>query len=444
MANEAFKSYKKTSPRQRRTWIRCWSNAIKASRNDLAAICTLELGKPISESLQTIDYAVSFLDWFETQIEQVAGTTFPATLDDSRIFTMRQPQGVVAVITPWSSPVAMVTRKVGAALAAGNTVVLKPAPQTPLCAIALAKLCQRAGFPAGVLNVVTASFGSTPDVGVEMCQSPLVRHLSFTGSTAVGRFLNTECARTSSKRVSLELGGNAPFIIFADADLDRAVDGLMASKFRSSGQTCVSANRILVHSDVFEDVAARLEKRIRQVGVAGDVWDPKTNYGPLHSANAVKKVRTHILDAEFNGCVRVIGGLGFSDSCKRWGPNFVPPTVLLQTSSKPLSELPALSLETEETFGPLAVLTPFQTEEEVIAYANKSQAGLASYFYTEDISRVWRVAEALDTGMVGVRVGLVRAAEQPFCGIKQSGGGREGGTTCLEEYTEVKSITLGL
>jgi succinate-semialdehyde dehydrogenase/glutarate-semialdehyde dehydrogenase len=439
IAHESFHTWKKTPPRQRRFLIRAWSDLIKANRHDLAAICTLELAKPISESLVTVDYGVSFLDWFETQIEHLNGETIPAERSDNRIFTIRQPQGVVAAITPWNSPVAMVTRKVGAAIAAGNTVVLKPAPETPLSAIALAKLAQRAGIPNGVFNVVTTSLANTAAVGKELCENRLVRHLSFTGSTNVGKFLNGECA-IRMKRVSMELGGNAPFIVFQDANLDKAVDGLITSKFRSSGQTCVCANRILVHQKIIKQFAERLQEKLGKALTAGDVWDPKTNYGPLYSGKAVDKVKRHLEDAQSRGFELLLGGI--PDAQHQFGPNYITPTVLIHEEN--ISALRDLEISREETFGPMAALIPFATEEEAIAAANNSDFGLASYFYTEDISRIWRVAEALNTGMVGVRVGLVSAAEQPFGGIMYSGIGREGGSNSLEDYTEIKSITLGL
>jgi succinate-semialdehyde dehydrogenase / glutarate-semialdehyde dehydrogenase len=438
-AHEAFLVYKKTPPRERRWLIRKWSDTIKANRDDLAAICTLELGKPFTESLVTVDYGISFLDWFEGQIERLGGDTIPAARGNNRIVTIRQPQGVVAAITPWNSPIAMITRKVGAAIAAGNTVVCKPAPETPLCAIALAKLFERAGYPPGVFNVVTASAKNTPEIGDELSHNKLVRHLSFTGSTAVGLYLNEQCAK-SLKRVSMELGGNAPFIIFEDADIPKAVDGLITSKFRSSGQTCVCANRVLVHESILEKYKSQLVKRLGEVLVPGSVWDRKTSFGPLYSGKAVEKVKRHLEDAESKGAELVIGGVPPPGS--KEGPNFVPPTLLIQPQGKASKEDFAFSKE--ETFGPLATLMPFSTEAEAVSYANDADVGLAAYFYTKDASRMWRVAEALEAGMVGVQVGLISACEQPFGGIKQSGIGREGGSHCLEEYTEVKSITFGI
>ncbi|KAF2434646.1 aldehyde dehydrogenase [Tothia fuscella] len=439
VAHKAFLTYRKTPPRERRWLIRKWSDIIKANREDLAAICTLELGKPYTESLVTVDYGTSFLDWFETRIESLGGETIPAARGNNRIVTIRQPQGVVAAITPWNSPIAMITRKIGAAIAAGNTVVCKPAPETPLCAIALGKLFERAGFPKGVFNVVTSSAEGSADIGAEMCENVLVKHLSFTGSTPVGKFLNGECAK-SMKRTSMELGGNAPFIVFEDADLDGAAEGLITSKFRSSGQTCVCANRILVHQSVIGRFKGVLQEKLGKSLILGSVWDRKTNFGPLYSSKAVEKVKRHLEDAQSRGAELIMGGIPKSEEGK--GPNFIPPTLLVQPKGSASREEMAFSKE--ETFGPLATLLPFGTEEEAIEYSNNTEAGLAAYFYTQDMSRVWRVAEALEVGMVGVRVGLVSACEMPFGGVGESGAGREGGGSCLEEYTEVKAITFGL
>ncbi|KAF1808603.1 aldehyde dehydrogenase [Eremomyces bilateralis CBS 781.70] len=435
VAHESFLEYRRKPARERRALLRKWADLIKANKEDLAAICTLELGKPFTESLGTVKYGTDYLDWFDGLIEQVGGETIPAARPDNRIITIRQPQGVVAAITPWNSPIAMIARKAGAAIAVGNTVVCKPAPETPLCAIALAKLAERAGYPPGVFNVVTVSPERTPEIGAELCENPKVRHLSFTGSTAVGRFLNGECAKRM-KRTSMELGGNAPFIVFEDAKLGQAVDGLIASKFRSSGQTCVCANRILVHETIFQEFAERLAKRVPEALTSGSVWDPKTNYGPLYSGKGLAKVQQHWDDAVKHGAKVLL-----SDESPR-GPNFVSPTILSLPSG--MDNLASLAFSNEETFGPLAILVPFAKEEEAVRYANSTSTGLASYFYTSDFSRIWRVAEALETGMVGVSVGLVSAVEMPFGGIKQSGVGREGGAHCLEEYTELKAITIGI
>ncbi|KAK3050143.1 hypothetical protein LTR09_008532 [Extremus antarcticus] len=431
-AQKAFVSYKTWTNRERRGLIRRWADQIKENKEDLAAICTMELGKPFTESLGTVKYGTDFLDWFEGDIERQYGETIPAAKGNNRIFTIRQPQGVVAAITPWNSPVAMVTRKVGAAIAAGNTVVLKPAPETPLCAIALAKLFDRSGGPPGVLNIVTSSVEKSPEIGEEFTQNEIVKHLSFTGSTAVGRHLHAEAARRFIK-TSMELGGNAPFIVFGDAKLDSAAEGVIASKFRSSGQTCVCANRIFVHRSIADEFAKVLEEKMNSTFTFGSVWDKDVNFGPLYSEKAFTKIKAQIEDAETKGCKLISS----SKANGNYGPNFYPPTIIKNASAD-------MRFMQEETFGPLAFLVPFDTDEEVITMANKTNAGLASYFYTEDISRLWKVAEALESGMVGVRCGLISACEQPFGGIKESGVGREGGREALDEYTEIKSITVAL
>ncbi|KAH8586246.1 Aldehyde/histidinol dehydrogenase [Bisporella sp. PMI_857] len=430
-ANKAFLMYRTMPHRERRWLMRRWGDQIKANKADLAALCTIELGKPYTESLGSVQYAIDFIDWFEGEIERTFGETIPAARGNNRILTVREPQGVVACITPWNSPVAMVTRKVGAALAAGNTVVCKPAPETPLCTIALAKLFERAGGPQGVFNVVTAGPENTPLVGQELCSHPAVKHLSFTGSTAVGRILNTECAKTI-KKTSLELGGNAPFIVFEDANIKEAVLGLISSKFRSSGQTCVCANRVFVHASIMNDFADALTEGLKYSLVYGSVWDRKVNFGPLYSRKGIMKVEDHLEDAVRHGATIHSGGKDTS-----LGPNFFPATVVKGGRA-------GMKFLTEETFGPIAFLVPFEDEDEVIELANSSDVGLAAYFYTENISRLWRVSEALKVGMVGARVGLVSAAEQPFGGVLQSGLGREGGSTALEEYLDIKSITIGI
>ncbi|KAL7912452.1 Aldehyde/histidinol dehydrogenase [Trichoderma velutinum] len=404
-AQTAFLTYKKFSHRKRRQLLHQWITIVKENRDDLAAICTLELGKPITESYVTVDYGLSFLEWFEGEIERLYGETIPAARENNRIFTTREPQGVVAAITPWNSPIAMILRKVGAAIAAGCTVVLKPAPETPMCAIAIAKLFERVGYPAGTLNIVTGDAASSPSIGSEMCCNKLVRHLSFTGSTAVGKFLNGECGK-SLKKTSMELGGNAPFIVFEDADIQKAVDGLISSKFRSSGQTCVCANRVFVHRSIMSEFAEKLHATQKKIFVYGSVWDPKVNFGPLYSSSGLEKVQRHLEDALANGATL----FNKTSIAENQGPNFFPPTILLNCNTE------TMRFGSEETFGPLAPLVPFDSEEEVLT-------------------------EALDTGMVGVRVGLVSACEQPFGGFKESGIGREGSKFGVEDYTNVKSIT---
>lgn len=433
-AQKSFESYKTWTNRERRYLIRRWSDVVKENKEDLAAICTLELGKPFTESLGTVKYGTDFLDWFEAAIERQYGETIPAAKGANRIFTIRQPQGVVAAITPWNSPIAMVTRKVGAAIAAGNTVVLKPAPETPLCAIALAKLFERAGGPAGVLNIVTSSAENSPKIGEEFTQNELVKHLSFTGSTAVGRYLHAECAKTF-KKTSMELGGNAPFIVFGDAKLESAAEGVIASKFRSSGQTCVCANRIFVHKSIMDDFAKVLAEKMNATFTYGSVWDKKVNFGPLYSEKAFTKIKAQIKDATSKGGKSITASK--VENAEKYGPNFYPPTIVTNSTIE-------MRFMKEETFGPLAFLVPFETDDEVIALANKTNAGLASYFYTSDISKLYRVSESLQSGMVGVNVGIVSACEQPFGGIKDSGIGREGGKDALDEYTDIKSITVGI
>ncbi|KAK0761637.1 hypothetical protein N5P37_006590 [Trichoderma harzianum] len=431
-AEDAFQIFRKVPHRDRRFMLRRWGDLIKAARNDLAALCTIELGKPFSESLGTVAYGIDYLDWFESECERIYGETIPAYRRGTRIMTVREPQGVVAAITPWNSPVAMITRKAGAAIAAGNTVVLKPAPETPLCAIAMAKLFERAGFPAGVLSVITCSPESTPTIGEELCNNKLVKHLSFTGSTAVGKILNTQCAR-HIKKTSLELGGNAPFIVFEDANIDSAVDGMILSKFRSSGQTCVCANRIFIHEQIYDEFANRLKTRVAEtIRPSASVWDPKSNFGPLYAGKGVEKVQRHVDDAVSRGAKVILGG----KADHNYGPNFYPPTIITGSKSNML-------FCQEETFGPVACLIPFSTQEEVIRMANDTDVGLAGYLFTENINTLWDVAEALQVGMVGCRVGLVSACEQPFSGVKESGLGIEGSSHALKEYTNIKSITLG-
>lgn len=432
VANEAFHVYKKISPRQRRFMLRKWGDLVKAAKNDLAALVTIELGKPFTESIATVNYGIDFLDWFEREAESIHGDSIPANSPGTRIVTIKEPQGVVAAITPWNSPVAMITRKVGAAIAAGNTVVVKPAPETPLSALAMAKLFERAGFPKGVMNVVTCSPENTKAVGEELCNNPLVRHLSFTGSTAVGKILNEQCAR-HLKRTSMELGGNAPFIVFEDADVDAAVEGMISSKFRSSGQTCICANRMFIHEKIYDRFAERLKKRTPEVLKVGDgVWDMNANYGPLYARKGIEKVQRHVEYVKKAGAKVILGG----ELDSRNGPNYYPPTIIVNAR-------PDMLFCREETFGPVASLIPFSTDEEVIRWANDTAVGLAGYFYTENIKRLWKSAEALEVGMVGCGVGLISACEQPFSGRKESGMGIEGSRHALDEYLHVKSITIG-
>ena len=388
---------------------------------------TAEQGKPLAEARGEIAYAASFLDWFAEEGRRVYGELIPPHQAGKRLLVLRQPVGVCAAITPWNFPAAMITRKAGAALAAGCTLVVKPAEQTPLSALALAELAQRAGIPAGVLNIVT---GAPEAIGEELTGNPAVRKLSFTGSTAVGRLLMHQCAE-GIKRVSLELGGNAPFIVFDDADLDAAVDGAIQSKYRNTGQTCVCANRLLVQSGIHDVFAERLAERVADLkvgpGTAEDVVQ-----GPLIDGDALAKVEAHIADALGRGARLLTGGHRHT-----LGGTFFEPTVLAGVSAE-------MQIAREETFGPVAPLFRFDTEAEAITLANATEFGLAAYFYTRDLARAWRVSEALEYGIVGVNTGIISTAVAPFGGVKQSGIGREGGHQGIDEYLETKYVCIDI
>jgi succinate-semialdehyde dehydrogenase/glutarate-semialdehyde dehydrogenase len=394
------------------------------NQEDLAQIMTAEQGKTLSESRGEVAYGASFVEFFAEEAKRIYGETIPSPWTSSRIVLIRQPVGVVAAITPWNFPNAMITRKAGPALAAGCAFVCKPASETPLSALALGELASRAGIPPGVFNVIT---GSAKEIGEELTANPLVRCLTFTGSTAIGKLLMQQCASTV-KKVGLELGGNAPFIVFDDADLDAAVQGAMASKYRNAGQTCVCANRILVQDGVYDEFAERLGAAVRNLKVGSGV-DQGVTTGPLINAAAVKKVREHIDDAVAKGAKIVIGG-------KSLGGNFFEPTLLRDVKSDML-------VAREETFGPVAPLFRFKTEEDAIAMANDTEFGLACYFYTRDIGRVWRVAEALEYGMVGINEGIISTEVAPFGGVKESGIGREGSHHGVDEFTEIKYMLMG-
>ncbi len=393
--------------------------------DDLALIMTTEQGKPLSESRGEIVYAASFIDWFAEEARRVYGDCIPAPQGDRRILALKQPIGVTAAITPWNFPTAMLTRKAGPALAAGCSMVVKPALQTPLSALAFAALAERAGLPAGLLSVVT---GDAIAIGGELTANPVVRKLTFTGSTGVGRTLMSQCADTV-KRVSLELGGNAPFIVFEDADLDAAVEGAIASKYRNTGQTCVCTNRFYVQRKVYTAFAAKLVDKVRALKVGSGV-EPGVTQGPLIDENAVRKVETHIADALSKGGELLVGG-----KRHELGRTFFEPTVIGLANN-------TMKLAHEETFGPLAPLFVFDTEEEVVAAANETEFGLASYVYTRDMARVWRVGEALEFGMVGINTGLISTAEAPFGGVKQAGLGREGSRYGMDDYLEVKYLCV--
>ncbi len=421
----ALPGWSATLARERARILRRWFELIMASQEDLALLMTCEQGKPLAESRGEIAYAASFIEWFSEEAPRIGGNVIMPHQHDKRILVAKQPVGVCAAITPWNFPSAMIARKAGAALAAGCTMVLKPASMTPLSALALMELGIRAGLPAGVLNLVT---GSAADIGGELTSNPLVRKLTFTGSTETGKKLMAQCAATV-KKLSLELGGNAPFIVFDDADLDAAVEGAMVSKFRNSGQTCVCANRFLLHEAVYDDFRDRLAARVRELKV-GDGRDESVQQGPLMEMAALLKVEELISDALARGARLVVGGGRHS-----LGGTFFQPTVLAEAT-------PEMLIAQEETFGPVAPLFRFSGEEEAIALANDTQSGLAAYCYTRDQARCWRVSEALEYGMVGINTGLISTAVAPFGGIKESGLGREGSVYGIDEYLEIKYVCV--
>jgi len=425
-AARALPAWRSRTAKERAAFMRRWFDLMMANQEDLARLMTLEQGKPLSESRGEVAYAASFLEWFGEEAKRVYGDTIPSPMRDRRIVVIKQPVGVVACITPWNFPLAMITRKAGPAIAAGCTVVLKPASQTPFSALALAELAERAGLPKGVLNIVT---GPAEAIGGELTSNPDVRKLSFTGSTAIGKLLMAQCA-TTVKKISLELGGNAPFIVFDDADLDAAVEGAIASKYRNTGQTCVCANRMYVQDSVYDAFAQKLSAAVTTLKPAPGFEEGATQ-GPLIDDRAVAKVEEHIADALAKGAKVVTGGKRHA-----LGGRFFQPTVMTGVTSSML-------VAQEETFGPVAPLFRFKTEDEVIAQANNTPFGLAAYFYGRDIGRVWRVAEALETGMVGVNTGIISTEVAPFGGVKESGLGREGSKYGLEEFLEIKYVCLG-
>ncbi|MBK1614016.1 succinate-semialdehyde dehydrogenase (NADP(+)) [Rubrivivax gelatinosus] len=426
-AGRAWPAWRAKTARERGAVLMRWYALMNQHADDLARIMTAEQGKPLAEARGEVGYGASFLEWFAEEGRRVYGETIPTTDGNKRYLVIRQPVGVCAAITPWNFPIAMITRKVAPALAAGCPVVIKPAEQTPLSALALAELAQRAGMPAGVLNVLPADAQNSIAIGDVLCSSDVVRHLSFTGSTEVGRILMRQCASTV-KKLSLELGGNAPFIVFDDADLDSAVEGALVSKYRNAGQTCVCANRLYAQAGIYDAFVEKLAARARQIAV-GNGFDAGIQLGPLIDAQAMAKVEAHVADALAQGARLVTGG-------ERLGERFYAPTVLADVT-------PQMRCSKEETFGPVAPVFRFETEAEVIALANDTEFGLASYFYSRDIGRVWRVSEALEYGMVGVNTGLISTAEVPFGGVKQSGLGREGARQGIDDYLETKYVCLG-
>jgi succinate-semialdehyde dehydrogenase/glutarate-semialdehyde dehydrogenase len=423
-ADHALPAWRQKTAKERATVLRRWFDLMMANQDDLARLMTLEQGKPLAESRGEVAYAAAFLEWFGEEAKRVYGDTIPGHQADKRIVVIKQPVGVVACITPWNFPLAMITRKAGPAIAAGCTVVLKPASQTPFSALALAELAERAGVPRGVFNVIT---GPAAEVGGELTANPVVRKLSFTGSTEVGKLLMSQCAATI-KKVSLELGGNAPFIVFDDADLDAAVEGAIASKYRNTGQTCVCANRLLVQDGVYDAFAKKLSVAVAALEPKPGLEEGATQ-GPLIDDRAVEKVEEHIADALSKGARVISGG-------RRLGGRVFEPTVLADVT-------PAMLVAREETFGPVAPLFRFKTDADAIALANDTEFGLAAYFYGRDIGRVWRVAEALEAGIVGINTGLISTEVAPFGGVKQSGLGREGSKYGIDEFVEIKYLCLG-
>jgi succinate-semialdehyde dehydrogenase/glutarate-semialdehyde dehydrogenase len=426
-ANAAWPSWKARTAKERSAILRRWFDLLMANQEDLAKLMTAEQGKSLAEAKGEVAYGASFVEWFAEEAKRVYGDTIPQTQRDKRLVVIKEPIGVCAAITPWNFPIAMITRKVAPALAAGCVVVVKPASLTPFCTLALAALAERAGVPKGVLNVVT---GDTKAIGAELTSNPLVRKVTFTGSTSVGALLMKQCSETI-KKVSLELGGNAPFIVFNDADLDAAVEGAIASKYRNSGQTCVCTNRVLVQEEVYDAFSAKLVEKVHQLKV-GNGMEPGVNQGPLIDEAAVVKVEEHIADALAKGAQVLTGGKRHA-----LGGTFFEPTVLVNVT-------PQMAVSKEETFGPVAPLFRFKTEEEAVHMANDTEFGLAAYFYSRDIARVWRVAESLEYGMVGINTGLISNEVAPFGGVKQSGLGREGSKYGIEEFLVIKYLCMGI
>ncbi|HJU71275.1 MAG TPA: NADP-dependent succinate-semialdehyde dehydrogenase [Paucimonas sp.] len=425
-ANEAWRGWRAKTAKERSAVLRKWNDLMLANADDLALIMTTEQGKPLAEAKGEIAYAASFIEWFAEEAKRVSGDTLASPWPDRRLVVVKEPIGVCAAITPWNFPAAMITRKVGPALAAGCPMVVKPAEATPYSALALAVLAERAGVPAGVFSVIT---GDARAIGGEMTSNPTVRKLSFTGSTEVGRLLMQQSASTV-KKLSLELGGNAPFIVFDDADLDAAVEGAIVSKYRNAGQTCVCANRLYVQDGVYDAFADKLVAAVKKLKV-GNGAEPGVTQGPLIDADAIAKVEQHVADAVDKGGRVLTGGKRHA-----LGHTFFEPTVIVNVT-------PAMRVAKEETFGPLAPLFRFKTDEEAIAAANDTEFGLASYFYSRDIGRIWRVAEGLESGMVGINTGLISNEIAPFGGVKQSGLGREGSKYGMEDYLVIKYLCMG-
>lgn len=427
VAQKAFESWSKLTANQRAQSLSKWYQLIMDHIDDLARIMTAEQGKPLAEAKGEISYGASFIDWFTEECRRIYGRTIPTFDNNKRLVTIRQPVGVCAAITPWNFPLAMITRKVAPALAAGCSVIIKPAGETPLTALAAVELAHRAGIPAGVINILPAHGQGSRDIGKVLCESPTVRHLSFTGSTEVGRILMEQSSSTI-KGLSLELGGNAPFIVFDDADLEAAVSGALAAKYRNCGQVCVAANRFYAQESIYDKFVQRLAERSKEIKV-GNGFEAGVQIGPLIDAKAVKKVQDHIEDALSKGAKLLTGG-------KVIQGQFFEPTVLANVNS-------SMKCTQDETFGPVAAVIKFKDEADIIKQANDTIYGLASYFYSRDIGRIWRIAEALEYGMVGINTGAISATEAPFGGVKQSGLGREGGYQGIDDYVETKYLCMG-
>jgi len=426
-ANNSWSNWRSKTAKERALILKKWFDLIIDNQEDLAILMTAEQGKPLAEAKGEVFYGASFIEWFAEEGKRTYGDIIPTPANDRRILVIKQPIGVVAAITPWNFPIAMITRKCAPALAAGCPVVIKPAAETPLSALALAELADQAGIPKGVLNVVVGTKSS--EIGLALTNSPVVRKLSFTGSTAVGKILTRNCADTM-KKVSMELGGNAPFIVFDDANLDSAVAGAMISKFRNTGQTCVCSNRILVQEGIYDEFVSKLSEAVKTLNV-GNGMEEGINQGPLINESALKKVQDHISDALGKGAVLVTGGKPHSN-----GGTMFEPTIIGNVTT-------SMKVASEETFGPLAPIFKFSTEEEAIRMANDTEFGLASYFYTNDVNRIWRVSEALEYGMVGVNEGVISNEVAPFGGVKESGLGREGSHYGIDDFLELKYICMG-
>ncbi len=427
-AQAALAEWRKVLPKEKARLLRKWHQLIIDNQDDLARLMTLEQGKPFAESKGEVLYGASFIDWFADEARRLYGDVIPTFAQDKRLLTVKQPVGVVAAITPWNFPIAMITRKAGPALAAGCTIVIKPSDETPLCALALAELSHQAGIPAGVINVVVGK--NAVEIGNVLTSHADVKKLSFTGSTPVGKLLLSQCAQTV-KRTSMELGGNAPFIVFDDADLDAAVEGAIASKYRNAGQTCVCANRMLVQAGIYDAFSKKLAARVQELST-GDGFNDKVQIGPLINNAAINKVSELVESAIQNGATALVGG----KPADALGTRFYEPTVLTGVTQD-------MSIFHREIFGPVAPLLKFETEAEAIAMANDTPFGLASYFYSQNIARIWRVSEALDYGMVGINEGIVSTEVAPFGGIKESGSGREGSKYGIDEYVEIKYLCMG-